>query len=96
LKRRYDDVHGTERENLGLARDVGLMGFWGIWGHYDRIEFNHDGVYMNLTALNIWEGFFRIMMANGSLILMTGIPGGLYCKAVPHEKEARKLVETQH
>ena len=33
-----------------------------------------------LTALDIWEGFFRIMMANGSLLLMAacldGIPGG--------------------
>jgi hypothetical protein len=60
----------------------------GIRGHRGRIEVNYDGVYI-IHDLDIWEGFFRVMMANGSLLLMAtrldallayvldDVPGGL-------------------
>lgn len=51
---------------------------------------------MNLTALNIWEGFFRVMMAHGSLILMTGFPGGFVLHGCATRECGKKSVETQY
>jgi len=60
FKEKDDEGNGREWHEMGEGGPTRAPDSWdmGNWGHYDRIEFNYDRVYMNLTALNIWEGFF--------------------------------------